>query len=992
MNLRTRMLRPHLTLLLVVAVLGESWMTDATNIRLVNSNGVCFGRVEIYYNSQWGTVCDDDWDMNDAAVVCRQMGCGTAVSAPQSAHFGQGSGPILLDNVGCSGSESSLTGCSHAGFGKHNCGHGEDAGVVCSDNIRLVSGTGRCGGRVEIYHNSQWGTVCDDDWDMNDAAVVCRQMGCGTAVSAPQSAHFGQGSDPILLDDVGCSGSESSITGCRHAGFGKHNCGHGEDAGVVCSEDLRSPTITLTTSHSAVSPGEAVRFRCSLPSSTSISVVFRLYKNGASIQTQTAQSPSTFTLTVKTSDQGQYSCDYSYQRSSSISSSRSSTVGITVVTLPTPRISLSPTREVTWGQRVDITCSVGTQFTGGTFTLKTGSGSVRETKRGTSVTFSLLKVDFVNEGSYYCQYQTRVSSRDFSSPQSSSVNFSVKVTLPTPRISLSPTREVTWGQRVDITCSVDTQFTGGTFTLKTGSGSVRETKSGTSVTFSLIKVDFVDEGSYYCQYQTRVSTRDFSSPQSSSVNFSVKVTLPTPTISLSPTREVTWGQRVDITCSVDTQFTGGTFTLKTGSGSVRETKSGTSVTFSLIKVDFVDAGSYYCQYQTRVSTRDFSSPQSSSVNFSVKGKTNRFGIFAVCSLQMLISWLCPTREVTWGQRVDITCSVGTQFTGGNFTLKKSSGSLRETKPGTSVIFSLLKVDFVDEGSYYCQYQTRVSTRDFSSPQSSSVNFSVKVTLPTPRISLSPTREVTWGQRVDITCSVDTQFTGGNFSLIKSSGSLRESKPGTSVTFSLLKVDFVDEGSYYCQYQTRVSTRDFSSPQSSSVNFSVKVNLLQPNISFSAPDGGFYWGPQDLEVTRGYSFSIICSIQPQYPGGSFHLEFSGSNITRTQSSNTELLAVTVKGARNAYEAAHRKNEMDENDEYYGNVAFFHHKEDDSDDSGEVYVNVNANVKTAMGKDRMDPKSWGISRAGNGSDEDCAEADADMEKRTMDNDNEIYANVE
>ncbi|KAL0148968.1 hypothetical protein M9458_055772, partial [Cirrhinus mrigala] len=101
------------------------------SIRLVNGNNDCSGRVEILYNGQWGTVCDDDWDMNDAAVVCRRLGCDRAVSAYGSAHFGQGSGQIWLDNVGCSGSESSLTQCSHRSFGTHDCSHTEDAGVVC---------------------------------------------------------------------------------------------------------------------------------------------------------------------------------------------------------------------------------------------------------------------------------------------------------------------------------------------------------------------------------------------------------------------------------------------------------------------------------------------------------------------------------------------------------------------------------------------------------------------------------------------------------------------------------------------------------------------------------------------------------------------------------------------------------------------------------------------------------------------------------------------
>ncbi|XP_071490808.1 neurotrypsin-like [Diadema antillarum] len=205
-------------------------------VRLVGGESVREGRVEIQYEGEWGTVCDDDWDMNDANVVCRNLGFEGALEALSDAYFGEGEGSIFLDNVDCSGNESSIIDCEHPGIEDHNCLHFEDAGVRCTPNeVRLVGGESIREGRVEILYDGEWGTVCDDDWDIDNANVVCQSLGFEGAIEAKSEAHFGEGEGSILLDDVECSGSESTIIDCEHPGIGDHNCLHYEDAGVRCS-------------------------------------------------------------------------------------------------------------------------------------------------------------------------------------------------------------------------------------------------------------------------------------------------------------------------------------------------------------------------------------------------------------------------------------------------------------------------------------------------------------------------------------------------------------------------------------------------------------------------------------------------------------------------------------------------------------------------------------------------------------------------------------
>uniref|UniRef100_A0A7N8XIM7 Lysyl oxidase homolog n=1 Tax=Mastacembelus armatus TaxID=205130 RepID=A0A7N8XIM7_9TELE len=345
------------------------------------------GRIELFHKGEWGTICDDDFSISNANVLCRQLGFVSATGWTHSAKYGKGQGKIWLDNVLCNGGEKSIEFCKSRGWGNSDCTHDEDAGVVCKDeripgfvdsnvidvnenkieevrlrpviamakkrlpitegvvevrykdgwaqicdlgwttkNTHVVCGmlgfpherkvnrnfyklylerqksnfhihsvactgtevhlaacplefskpnaTSSCGGgmaavvscmpgplfihnsglkkkfqisvklkggarvgegRVEVLKNNEWGTVCDDRWNLQSASVVCRELGFGSAKEALTGARMGQGMGPIYMNEVKCLGQEKSIWNCPFRNITSEDCKHMEDAAVRCN-------------------------------------------------------------------------------------------------------------------------------------------------------------------------------------------------------------------------------------------------------------------------------------------------------------------------------------------------------------------------------------------------------------------------------------------------------------------------------------------------------------------------------------------------------------------------------------------------------------------------------------------------------------------------------------------------------------------------------------------------------------------------------------
>ncbi|XP_045567907.1 deleted in malignant brain tumors 1 protein-like isoform X1 [Salmo salar] len=311
-------------------------VTCSESVWLVDGAGLCSGRVEVKSNQSWASVCEADFDRQDAEVVCGELGCG-APAALQGGLYGEGEGQTWDKEFQCKGKESLLLDCDTSDRENNTCLPGNAVGLTCSehDDVRLVGGGSRCAGGVERYHQGEWRIVGTDDWDQEDvAAVVCRQLGCGSTISVlPGNTTRGF--------RVDCSGSESVLRECRR----RYDLYSG--LSVICSDLLVQPDISLTDSMGGVSRGHqgpevfrgySFTITCSTQPQYPGGSFLLTFTGSNRTQTQPAVNHSAAFLFPAADDshQGNYSCVYDNYVFSHNFSSESELLSLTITASPLP--------------------------------------------------------------------------------------------------------------------------------------------------------------------------------------------------------------------------------------------------------------------------------------------------------------------------------------------------------------------------------------------------------------------------------------------------------------------------------------------------------------------------------------------------------------------------------------------------------------------------------------------------------------------------------
>ncbi|XP_072884317.1 scavenger receptor cysteine-rich domain-containing protein DMBT1-like isoform X1 [Hemitrygon akajei] len=712
---------------------------DDIQIRLIDGENDCSGKVQVYYNNTWGSVCASNWDLIDALVVCRQLGCGFP-NGITNLNDGEVTEPIFMNVVRCGGAEKHLWVCPARAWVKGlTCSgttsasvacvaeppkpisnvrkngiffQGDTIEIVCSvhflykaskvflykkgeedpimsrqiterfrevtfnisnankthegtywcnyqvevseivfqsansiprditimvnSNLRLVGGPDSCSGRVEGYYNGSWGTICSSGWDILDANVVCEQLGCGFSRSVATAGYFGEGSGPIIFDQVQCTGSESYLWSCPVQSINPRICREQSDAGVFCSDNPQRPEIDLLRPSNIFAQGETIEIQCASPRYLK-GGTFHLQKVGGperllSMVADAEYANVTFSVEdINMTHSGYYICMYQLQRHGKwYNSTVSDRIKVTVIEKPRkPTIQMfrEPT-QYSLGEYVSIRCTASPTFMGAIFLLwKVGRNQpvMYKPSPGFAVTFSIANVTRADNGNYTCSYQLKRSGELYNSTESDIVPVTVTEELQRPSISvLRASTEFVPGEDVKFRCSASSMFGEITFYLyKVGESgpivSVGPSAASNGI-LNVEKIDSFQESFFTCMFKVSIGSRLYSSTHSDRVKISVSNVTTKPTISVkNPFSVYPQGQLLTIVCTAPKQYTPRDFQLYKGQtvAVTRVTLRGGYAEFAILNTSMADQGEYFCSYEALVGNRRYNSKLSDALTLSI---------------------------------------------------------------------------------------------------------------------------------------------------------------------------------------------------------------------------------------------------------------------------------------------------------------------------------------------------------------------------------------
>uniref|UniRef100_A0A8C6WUD0 SRCR domain-containing protein n=1 Tax=Neogobius melanostomus TaxID=47308 RepID=A0A8C6WUD0_9GOBI len=194
------------------------------SVRLVGGRSLCSGSLQIQDHSlaqSWAGVCEGALDRRGAEVLCRELGCGAPLL--------QGALSPLGQTFHCEGNESKLMDCNRTRTGPETC---PTLNLTCKEPLRLVGGPSRCAGTLEVRHRGEWRRMMTAGrWPLDSAAVVCRSLDCGSAVSTEM--RRGSNSSDVWAIFPDCE-AEAPLRDCV---VGPAN--DTDSMEVVCSDSVR---------------------------------------------------------------------------------------------------------------------------------------------------------------------------------------------------------------------------------------------------------------------------------------------------------------------------------------------------------------------------------------------------------------------------------------------------------------------------------------------------------------------------------------------------------------------------------------------------------------------------------------------------------------------------------------------------------------------------------------------------------------------------------